>query len=81
MGNVYKDTLYDIFNSDEAKQMRKDYSQGIYTNPVCQKCANGVYTIVGDIEKKESDTVSRIDKIRTIDANSENFDHLKKASE
>ncbi len=74
MGNIYKNTLYDIFNSEAAKKMRSDYSKGIYTNPICQKCANGVYTIVGDIEKKQSETVSRIDKIRTIDANDSSFD-------
>ena len=43
LGNVSKDTLYQLWNSDAMKNLRKIHKAGNYTeNEWCKKCVNGM---------------------------------------
>lgn len=45
MGNINKNSLYDIFNSERFKTLRQDFKKGIYHHSVCQECAKGIYSL------------------------------------
>jgi len=43
VGNLYKNTIKEVFNSSNMKQLREDFQKGIYRNSVCQLCSKGFY--------------------------------------
>lgn len=42
MGNLYDNTIKEIFNST-MKKLKEEFHARIYRNPVCQKCSMGIY--------------------------------------
>ena len=45
MGNVYRNSIKEIFNSPAMKQLRGEFKEGIYRSPVCQECSRSVYEV------------------------------------
>lgn len=45
MGNVYKNTLYEIYNSTPMKDIRNDGKLGSYKHHACVECSQNIYSI------------------------------------
>lgn len=45
VGNLYWNSLYEIFNYGLMKQIRKDSKEGYYRNVACKECANAFYKL------------------------------------
>ena len=48
-GNVYKNSIYEIYNSDFSRRLRMDGKDGEYKESACIECANNVY--VANVKK------------------------------
>jgi radical SAM protein with 4Fe4S-binding SPASM domain len=44
MGNLYRNTIKEIFNTT-MKKLREEFRERIYSHAVCQKCSKGIYEI------------------------------------
>lgn len=45
MGNLYQNSLYEVFNSEAYRTLRKDLKAGVFNNAACTACADGVYSL------------------------------------
>jgi len=45
MGNVYRNSIKEIFNSPAMKQLRREFKEGIYRSPACQECSRSAYVV------------------------------------
>jgi len=45
VGDLYKNSLYEIFNSPRMKNMRKEFKKGNYRNLNCKRCSTAMYTV------------------------------------
>ena len=45
MGNVYHNTIKQIFNSPAMKQLRRELKEGNYCNPPCHECSRSTYEV------------------------------------
>lgn len=50
MGNMYKSSLYKIFNSDRMKELRQQLKQKIYRHSACAACSQSAYIVSVDSE-------------------------------
>jgi radical SAM protein with 4Fe4S-binding SPASM domain len=48
MGNMYQNSIKEIFNSPAMKQLRREFKEGIFRSPACQACSRSVYEISMD---------------------------------
>ena len=45
LGNIYEHSIYEIFNSNKAKELRKEFQEGKYLNTACQNCSKSMYVL------------------------------------
>ena len=45
VGNIYKNSLRDIFQSQNLKKIRKEFKEGLYSLPTCKECSQSFYTL------------------------------------
>ena len=45
LGNIHKNSIYDIYNGTKAKQMRQDGRTGNYTFDACKVCSKSIYKL------------------------------------
>ena len=44
-GNIYKNSIHEIYNNDFSRRLRNDGKEGLYKEKACIDCANNVYSI------------------------------------
>ena len=44
-GNIYKNSIYEVYNNEFSKRLRMDGKDGTYKEPACIECADNIYTI------------------------------------
>jgi radical SAM protein with 4Fe4S-binding SPASM domain len=54
MGNMYKNTLYDIFNSESMKILRQQFKEEVYSHSACVACSQSAYTVTVNLNAGES---------------------------
>ena len=51
LGNAFRDSLYNIFNSGSLKQMRSDFKGGRYRHKACSICSKTMYRVVPERQR------------------------------
>ena len=45
LGNIKENSIYEIYNSEKTRKIKKEFSQGIYSQPGCQACVSNIYRV------------------------------------